>query len=56
MAVKEIKKIISEFINGAIRAQKAGADGVELHEMCIRDSISSYWYYLLCAIKNNMHS
>ena len=31
MSVKEIKKIISEFINGAVRAQKAGADGVELH-------------------------
>ncbi len=31
MSVKQIKKIIREFILGAKRAQKAGADGVELH-------------------------
>lgn len=31
MSKKEIKKIISQFIDGAVRAQKAGADGVELH-------------------------
>ena len=27
----EIKKLIQQFIDGAVRAQKAGADGVELH-------------------------
>lgn len=27
----EIKKLILEFINGAVRCQKAGVDGVELH-------------------------
>ena len=31
MSKKEIKKIIGQFIDGAERAQKAGADGVELH-------------------------
>ncbi len=31
MTVKQIKKIINEFISGAVRAKKAGADGVELH-------------------------
>lgn len=31
MTVKEIKKTIRQFIDGAVRAQKAGADGVELH-------------------------
>lgn len=31
MTVQEIKKIIQQFIDGAVRAQKAGADGVELH-------------------------
>lgn len=31
MSKKEIKKIIGQFIDGAVRAQKAGADGVELH-------------------------
>ncbi len=27
----EIKKLIQQFVNGAVRVQKAGADGVELH-------------------------
>lgn len=31
MTVQEIRKIIQQFIDGAVRAQKAGADGVELH-------------------------
>ncbi len=31
MTVKQIKKITYEFIAGAVRAKKAGADGVELH-------------------------
>lgn len=31
MSTKQVKKIIKEFIDGAVRAQKAGADGVELH-------------------------
>lgn len=31
MSVRQIKKIIREFIDGAVRAKKAGADGVELH-------------------------
>lgn len=31
MTVQEIQKIIQQFIDGAVRAQKAGADGVELH-------------------------
>lgn len=31
MTVQEIRKIIQQFIDGALRAQKAGADGVELH-------------------------
>lgn len=31
MSIQEIKKIIQQFIDGAVRAQKAGADGVELH-------------------------
>ena len=31
MTKREIKKIISQFIDGAERAKKAGADGVELH-------------------------
>ncbi len=31
MTVQEIGKIIQQFIDGAVRAQKAGADGVELH-------------------------
>ena len=31
MSVHEIKKIIQQFVDGAVRAKKAGADGVELH-------------------------
>lgn len=31
MSVKEVRKIIQQFIDGAVRAKKAGADGVELH-------------------------
>ncbi len=31
MTVKEIRQIMQQFIDGAVRAQKAGADGVELH-------------------------
>lgn len=31
MSTQEVKKIIQQFIDGAVRAQKAGADGVELH-------------------------
>lgn len=31
MTVRQIKKITREFIDGAVRAKKAGADGVELH-------------------------
>ena len=31
MSIKEIRKIIQQFIDGAVRAKKAGADGVELH-------------------------
>lgn len=31
MSVKEIRRIIQQFIDGAVRAKKAGADGVELH-------------------------
>ncbi len=31
MTLAEIQKIIRQFIDGAVRAQKAGADGVELH-------------------------
>lgn len=31
MSVQEIQKIIQQFIDGAVRAKKAGADGVELH-------------------------
>ncbi len=31
MPTKEVQKIIQQFIDGAVRAQKAGADGVELH-------------------------
>lgn len=31
MTAQEIQKIIQQFIDGAVRAQKAGADGVELH-------------------------
>lgn len=31
MSVQEIRKIIQQFIDGAVRAKKAGADGVELH-------------------------
>jgi 2,4-dienoyl-CoA reductase-like NADH-dependent reductase (Old Yellow Enzyme family)/thioredoxin reductase len=31
LSSKEIEKLIQDFINGAIRAQKAGADGVEVH-------------------------
>ncbi len=28
---KEVKKLIQEFVDGAVRAKKAGVDGVELH-------------------------
>lgn len=31
MTVRQIKKISREFIDGAVRAKKSGADGVELH-------------------------
>lgn len=31
MTIKEIHKIEQQFIDGAVRAKKAGADGVELH-------------------------
>ncbi|MGN0520709.1 MAG: FAD-dependent oxidoreductase [Candidatus Fimenecus sp.] len=31
MSIKEVRKIIQQFIDGAVRAKKAGADGVELH-------------------------
>lgn len=31
MSIKEVQKIIQQFIDGAVRAKKAGADGVELH-------------------------
>lgn len=31
MSIGEVRKIIQQFIDGAVRAQKAGADGVELH-------------------------
>lgn len=31
MSIKEIRRIIQQFIDGAVRAKKAGADGVELH-------------------------
>lgn len=31
MSVHEIKKIIQQFVDGAVRAKKAGVDGVELH-------------------------
>lgn len=31
MSVIQIRKIVREFINGAVRAKKSGADGVELH-------------------------
>lgn len=31
MSTSEIRKIIKQFIDGAVRAKKAGADGVELH-------------------------
>lgn len=31
MSLQEIQKIIQQFIDGAVRAKKAGADGVELH-------------------------
>ena len=31
MSIKQIEKIIREFADAALRAKKAGADGVELH-------------------------
>ncbi len=31
LCVKEIKKLISQFVEGAVRVKKAGCDGVELH-------------------------
>lgn len=31
MRIEEVQKIIQQFIDGAVRAKKAGADGVELH-------------------------
>lgn len=31
LTIEEIKELIQQFINGAVRVQKAGGDGVELH-------------------------
>lgn len=31
LSVKEIKKLITQFVEGAVRVKKAGCDGVELH-------------------------
>lgn len=31
LATEEIKQLVQQFINGAVRVQKAGCDGVELH-------------------------
>ncbi len=31
LSVKEIKKLIAQFVEGAVRVKKAGCDGVELH-------------------------